>query len=347
MPLAAIPSPGTNAIEIGPLSLRAYGLMIALGVVAAVWLSRRRWAARGGDPEDISAIALWAVPAGLVGARIYHVVTDNQLYRGRWIEALYLWEGGLGIPGGIALGAAVGVWVGHRRGCRAAPLLDAVAPSLPLAQAIGRIGNWFNQELFGRPTDLPWGLEIDPSHRPDRFADQATFHPTFLYEGLWNLALCGLLIRLDRTRRLAPGALFPLYVGGYAIGRLWVEALRVDPANEILGLRLNTWVSGVLLLGAALAFVLIQRRWRRSAADGRTLAGGAAPYREGAGPWAGAVGHAAAVGAREGDAPAGGASGRGATGGGAAGGGAAGGGAEPGTDAGRPAGEGRRPEQGP
>jgi prolipoprotein diacylglyceryl transferase len=277
--LAAIPSPGTNAIEIGPLSLRAYGLMIALGVVAAVWLSRRRWAERGGDPEDISAIALWAVPAGLVGARIYHVVTDNQLYRGRWIEALYLWEGGLGIPGGIALGAAVGVWVGHRRGCRVAPLLDAVAPSLPLAQAIGRWGNWFNQELFGRPTDLPWALEIDPSHRPDRFADQATFHPTFLYESLWNLALCLVLVRIDRTRRLAPGSLFPLYVGGYAIGRLWVEALRVDPANEILGLRLNTWVSGALVLGAAAAFAWLQRRACRPA-------GGvaAAPYREGAGP---------------------------------------------------------------
>ncbi len=241
--LASIPSPSSGSISIGPLELRAYGLMIALGVMAAVWLSQRRWAERGGDPDDITAIAFWAVPAGLVGARLYHVATDWRNYQDRWIDVVKIWEGGLGVPGGMALGVVVGLWVARRRGIRVPVILDAATPALPLAQAIGRWGNWWNQELFGRPTDLPWGLEIDPSHRPDRYIDEATFHPTFLYESLWNLGLCLVLIRLDRSGRLRPGRLFPAYVLGYFTVRLGMELLRTDPASLVLGVRINIWTS--------------------------------------------------------------------------------------------------------
>jgi len=274
--VASIPSPSSNAIEIGPLDLRAYGLMIALGVLAGVWLAQRRWADRGGDPEDIVAIAVWAVPAGLVGARLYHVLTDWQRFEGRWLDAVKIWEGGLGIPGGIALGAAVGLLVARRRGIRLPPLLDAAAPALPLAQAIGRWGNWFNQELFGRPTDLPWGLEIDPVNRPDRYADSPTFHPTFLYESLWNLALVLVLLRVDRARRLRPGRLFALYVAGYSVGRLGTELLRSDPASLLLGVRVNVWMSlvGIVVGGW---FVVTGRRGPDEQIDDP-------PYEPGRGP---------------------------------------------------------------
>jgi len=253
--VASIPSPSSG--ELGPFT--AYGLMIALGVVAAVWLSSRRWEARGGDPEDISAIALWAVPAGLIGARIYHVATDWRNYQGRWDDVVKVWEGGLGIPGGMALGVAVGIYVAHRRHMRLTIALDAVTPALPLAQAIGRWGNWFNQELFGGPTTLPWGLRIDPEHRPAAYAASETFHPVFLYESLWNLALCGFLIWTDRKGWLKPGRLFPLYVLGYFVVRLGLELLRTDPASLILGVRVNVWTS---VLGIAVGgwFVWTGRR---------------------------------------------------------------------------------------
>ena len=250
--LASIPSPDSGAIHIGPLQLRAYGLMIALGVVAAVWLTGKRVADRGiGKAEDISAIALWAVPAGIIGARIYHVITDPQLFKGHWYRVVYIWEGGLGIWGGIALGVAVGLWVARRRGIPLLPLLDAAAPALALAQAIGRWGNYWNQELFGRPTTLPWGLEIDIQNRPDGYTQYSTFHPTFLYESLWNLALCGVLLLIDRRHRLRPGRLFVVYVGGYTLARFFIERVRIDTANKILGLRVNEWVSALIFLGAA------------------------------------------------------------------------------------------------
>lgn len=260
--LAAIPAPPGSSVGIGPFQLRAYGLMIAVGAIAAVAFSQRRWAARGGDPDDVAAVALWAVPAGLVGARIYHIVTDPELFRGRWLHVFAIWEGGLGIPGGIAAGVIVGAIVAHRRGLPVAALLDVAAPALPLAQAIGRWGNWFNQELFGKPTTLPWALHVDPSHRPAGYAQFATFHPTFLYEALWNLALVGVLLLVERRVRLRPGRLFALYVGGYALGRLWVEAMRIDHANRILGLRVNEWVSFVGL--AACVAVFLFDRWRPS-----------------------------------------------------------------------------------
>jgi prolipoprotein diacylglyceryl transferase len=251
--MAAIPSPSSNAIHLGPLQLRAYGLAIAVGAVTAVWVAQRRWAARGGDPADLSRLATWSILAGVLGARAYHVITDHQRFTGRWPHALAIWEGGLGIPGGLLAGVLTGVILARHRGLPAARLLDMVAPAIPIAQAIGRLGNWFNQELFGRPTDLPWALRIDPSHRPPGFEQFATYHPTFLYEALWNLALVGALLLYERrtSARHRPGHVFALYVGGYGLGRLWVEALRIDAANTIGGLRINIWVSLLAMAGAA------------------------------------------------------------------------------------------------
>ena len=270
--IASIPSPSRNAIELGPLSLRAYGVMIALGVVAAVWLSRRRWAARGGDPDQISRIVLWAVPAGVVGSRLYHVITDWKRFQSDgWLEALAIWKGGLGIPGGMAAGILAGLWMIRRQRMDRGNAIAAVVPALPLAQAIGRLGNWFNQELFGSPTDLPWGLEIDASHRPAQYLDAETFHPTFLYEALWNLLLCGLLLGLDRRRRAVPtlctdpgrlsrpGSLLAVYACGYGLGRLWIEAVRIDHASLIWGVRVNIWMSLALIAGSALYLVVTRR----------------------------------------------------------------------------------------
>lgn len=241
--IASIPSPGFSVLELGPLTIRMYGLCIAMGVIAAVVISSRRWEARGGNPDDIGTIALWAVPAGVIGARMYHVATDWKTYRGNWGQAFNITNGGLGIPGGVALGVIVGIIVVKKKGLPVRPLLDVVAPAIPVAQAIGRLGNWFNQELFGRPTTVPWALEIDPEHRPIGYEQYATFHATFLYEALWNLALAGTLVLIDRKKRLYPGELFALYVLGYSIGRFWVEELRIDHASLILGVRVNLWMS--------------------------------------------------------------------------------------------------------
>ena len=247
--LESLPSPPGNAVHIGPLQLRAYGLAIALGVLAAVWIAQRRWARRGGDPADISRLAVWSVLGGFIGARAYHIITDHQRFNGRWLHVFAVWEGGLGIPGGLAAGVLTGVFIARRRGLPVPQLLDVVAPAIPVAQAIGRLGNWFNQELFGRPTSLPWGLRISPDHRPPGFEHVATYHPTFLYEALWNLALAGFLVLYERRRPNArPGRLFALYVAGYALGRLWVEALRIDPASRIAGLRVNIWISIITLV---------------------------------------------------------------------------------------------------
>lgn len=260
MLIASIPPPPFS--ELGPIHL--YGLCIALGVIAAVTISSKRWEARGGDPEDIGTIAIWAVPAGVIGSRIYHVATDWKRYEDNWIDAFKITQGGLGIPGGIFFGVLVGLLVVRAKKWPVRPLLDVVAPAIPVAQAIGRLGNYFNQEVFGRPTDLPWGLEVDPEFRPTDYADSPTFHPTFLYEALWNLALAGLLVRLDRKRRLAPGQLFTLYVLGYAVGRLWVEMLRSDAASLILGVRINIWMSAIV---GVIALVVFARAWRSTAPD--------------------------------------------------------------------------------
>ena len=258
--LAALPSPPDNAISIGPLELRAYGLFIAIGAIVAVGIARRRWVASGGDGDAVGEVAVWAIPAGFVGARLYHVITDWHRFEDAPLDAFKVWEGGLGIPGAILLGALVGVAVARRNGYDVPLLMDAAAPAIPVAQAIGRLGNWFNQELFGRPTDLPWGLEIDRSRRPDGYESVETFHPTFLYEALWNLALAAFLILLGRRKVLRPGQLFVLYVGGYGVGRLWVEALRIDTATRLAGVRVNIWVSGITIVGAVLWFLWWQRR---------------------------------------------------------------------------------------
>ena len=263
--LGALPSPSTNSLSIGPLELRAYGLMIALGALTAVAWSRRRQAARGGDPEDMSTIALWAVPAGLVGSRLYHVATDWRSFQGRWEDVPALWQGGLGIPGGLMAGVAVGVLVAQRRGLSMAGTMDVMVPTIPVAQAIGRWGNWFNQEVFGRPTDLPWALEIDAAHRPLGYSGAATFHPTFLYEGLWNVALAVFLVRIERRGVLRPGYLVGLWVFGYGLGRLWVEALRVDQASLIVGVRVNIWMAlAAIVVGAVVTWT---GRATRSPAD--------------------------------------------------------------------------------
>ena len=229
--------------------------MIALGAVAATWLMGRRLESRKwGTRDDASSIAIWAVPAGVVGARLYHVVTDWERFDDRWLDALKIWKGGLGIYGGLLLGTVVGLWVARRRGLETGRLLTAVAPALPLAQAIGRWGNWFNQELFGRPTTLPWGLEIDAKHLPDGFELGTLFHPTFLYESLGCLLLVVILLQVDRRIALKPGRLFAVYVAGYALLRFFVERLRIDDAKSAGGLRLNQWVS-IVVFAAAVAFL--------------------------------------------------------------------------------------------
>ncbi|WP_372455665.1 prolipoprotein diacylglyceryl transferase [Sphaerisporangium fuscum] len=235
-----------------------------LGVIAAVWIGERRWRARGGEPGTITDLAVWAVPFGLVGGRLYHVITDWQLYfaenaPNRPIDALYIWHGGLGIWGAIALGA-VGVWIAcRRRGISLAAVADTVAPGIAVAQAIGRWGNYFNQELFGGPTDLPWGLEIDPG-RPGTIPGVSTYHPAFLYESLWDLALAGVLIWAGKRYGLRHARLFALYVAGYTLGRFWIEGMRVDPAHHILGLRLNQWTSLIIFVGALLYMWLTRNK---------------------------------------------------------------------------------------
>jgi len=261
----SIPSPEQGTWHLGPVPLRGYALAIILGIVAAVWLSERRWVARGGTAGDIQDLAIWAVPFGLVGGRLYHVATDSGRYFGDGnnpVTALYVWRGGLGVWGAIALGA-VGVVIGARlKGIKLLPVLDAIAPTVLVAQAIGRWGNWFNQELFGKPTDLPWALEIDPSHRPSGYLDQATFHPTFLYEFLWNLAAFAVVVWLDRRLRLGHGRVVALYVMAYTLGRGWIEMLRIDDVelSDVGGLRFNVWTSIVLFVAAAAYFAWSSRR---------------------------------------------------------------------------------------
>ncbi|GAA3606662.1 hypothetical protein GCM10022419_109400 [Nonomuraea rosea] len=266
MPLASIPSPSQGVWYLGFVPIRAYALCIVLGVIVAVWLSERRWRARGGEAGTIVDIAVPAVIFGLIGGRLYHVITDWQTYFGsRAIkepyQALFIWEGGLGIWGAIALGG-VGVWWSvRRRGISMSAVADTVAPGIAFAQAIGRWGNWFNQELYGGPTTLPWGLEIDVDHGGE---PGVLYHPTFLYESIWDLALGFVLLFAGRRFALHYGRLFALYVAGYTLGRFWIEGLRIDPvggvdhAVTLLGLRINQWTSIVLFLGA-LVYLYVTR----------------------------------------------------------------------------------------
>jgi prolipoprotein diacylglyceryl transferase len=264
MTLASFPSPPDGVWNLGPVPVRGYALCIIAGIALAIWLGERRWRARGGQPGDVIEIATWMVPFGILGGRIYHVVSSPQAYFGEDgdpVSALYIWEGGLGIWGAIALGG-VGAWIGcRRRGIPLPAFADALAPGIVLAQAVGRLGNYVNQELYGRATDLPWAVEIDRAYRPADMLDQATYHPTFLYELLWNVGVAGLVVWADRRFRLGHGRAFALYVAAYTVGRAWIEGLRIDPANEVLGLRLNEWTSLVVFLGAV-TYIVVSARLR-------------------------------------------------------------------------------------
>ena len=254
--LASIPSPSRGDFELGPIAIHAYGLMLLLAIAAAIWLTGIRWTRRGGDWDLVFRVAVWGVAAGIVGARAYHVATSyEEVPDPKWRGVFAVWEGGLGVWGGIALGTIVGAIVVRRSGASVFRFMDAVAPGLLLAQAIGRWGNWWNQELFGKPTDLRWALEIDEEHRPLEYLDSETFHPTFLYESLYCLALVGLLLFLDSRFRIRPPALFALYISLYTAGRFFEELIRVDPAHELAGLRLNAWVSIIVFVASTAFFV--------------------------------------------------------------------------------------------
>ncbi|WP_329010426.1 prolipoprotein diacylglyceryl transferase [Streptomyces sp. NBC_01601] len=259
MELAYIPSPSRGVLYLGPVPLRGYAFCIIIGVFVAVWLGNKRWVARGGRPGTVADIAVWAVPFGLVGGRLYHVITDYELYfsPGRdWVDAFKVWEGGLGIWGAIALGA-LGAWIGARRMGVALPAYaDAVAPGIAFAQAIGRWGNWFNQELYGHETHLPWALHITSS---EGGRVPGYYHPTFLYESLWCVGVGLLVIWADRRFKLGHGRTFALYVATYCAGRAWIEYMRVDDAHHILGVRLNVWTAVVVFLLAVTYLVLSAR----------------------------------------------------------------------------------------
>jgi prolipoprotein diacylglyceryl transferase len=258
--IAAIPSPSTNVLHLGPFTIHIYGLCYAVAVIVAVLIVRRRWEAQGGSSELVYDVALWGFPAGVIGGRLYYLVTTPGSSFDHWWGPFALWHGGLGIWGGIALGTLVGIWRIRRAGADVARFLDAAAPALLVAQAIGRVGNYFNQELFGRPTSLPWGIEIDPEHRPAGYADATTFHPTFAYEGLWNLLLAAALVWLGHHRRIRPPGLFALYVAGYCAFRIVDEALRVDPAAHVFGVRWNLLLACAGTVIGLAWFAYTQRR---------------------------------------------------------------------------------------
>ena len=260
MLIASIPSPSSGDIEVGPVELHAYGLMLLLGILAAVWLTGIRWTRRGGDWDLVLRVAMWGVAGGIVGARAYHVLTSWSEVPDEWWGPFAVWRGGLGVWGGIAGGVLAGAVVVKRSGNSVFEFMNAVAPGLLLAQAIGRWGNYFNQELFGEPTNRPWGLEIDPARRPAEFANSETFHPTFLYEFGWTLLGVIVLLLVDRRFRIKPPGLFALYVAWYTFGRTFEELIRIDPSHEYFGFRLNFWVSVALFLVAVGVFVWAQRR---------------------------------------------------------------------------------------
>jgi prolipoprotein diacylglyceryl transferase len=265
----SIPSPGSNVLHLGPVSVHLYGLMYVLAVLASVAIAARRWERAGGERSLVYQVALWGFPAGLIGGRLYFLATSWNEVPQHWWGPFALWKGGLGIWGGIAAGTLAGLLVLRRRGADIPRFLDAAAPALLVAQAIGRVGNWFNQELFGGPTSLPWGLEISPAHRPPGYAQYATFHPTFLYEIVWNLGLAAGLVWLGHHRRIRAPGLFALYVAGYSLGRIGEELLRVDPAHHLLGFRLNFFVAILLFVAGVIWFAHTQgwlRRARRPAA---------------------------------------------------------------------------------
>lgn len=269
---SGIPSPSTGVWYLGPIPLRAYGIVIAVGMIVGVWWTARRYRARGGDPDVLYDVAMWAIPIGIIGARLYHVVTSPEAYFGPggdpWLIP-QIWRGGLGIWGGVGAGALGAFLAVKRAGVRFGPIADSLAPALLVAQAIGRWGNWFNQELFGGPTTLPWGLQIDAAHLPAGYAPGTLFHPAFLYECLWNLAAAALIVWLDRRCRFAAGQVFGLYLMAYTLGRAWIEMLRIDDAHTLGGLRLNVWTSLLVFAVGAALFVIAGRLGRSSRVEAR------------------------------------------------------------------------------
>jgi prolipoprotein diacylglyceryl transferase len=262
---AYIPSPSISGFHLGPLDIHVYALMYLVGITVAVIMTRRRWRAAGGDPELVGEIALWGVPAGIIGGRIYFDITTPMDIPHVWYGVFAVWDGGLGIWGGVALATVVGVWRLRRHGVSVALFMDAVAPGLLVAQGIGRIGNYFNKELFGRPTSLPWGLEIPYQYRvsggiPAADLHFSTFQPTFLYELIFDFAWAGFLIWLGHHRRIRPPGLFALYVFGYSAYRIFEESMRIDSSVYILGLRLNMYIACILTVTGAVWFYRSQRR---------------------------------------------------------------------------------------
>jgi prolipoprotein diacylglyceryl transferase len=254
-----LPSPSSGVVELGPLSIHLYGLTLLVAILLCVWLTSYRWKRQGGDTDLVIRVTVWAVGFGVVGARLYHDATSwDQVPNPKWKGVFEVWKGGLGIWGGVLLGTIAGVLVVRRAGVSAAAFMDAVAPGLLLAQGVGRIGNWWNQELYGKPTSLPWGLKIDQLHQsglPGKYLNAKAYHPTFLYELLWDLAGVALLLWLDRRATLRPPALFALYIAYYCFGRFFEELLRIDPSHHLAGLRINAWVSIVLFAASAAFFV--------------------------------------------------------------------------------------------
>ena len=251
---ATIPSPSQSLLEIGPLTIHFYALCIILGVAVAIFLGNRRFVAAGGAPGVVGDVAVLAVPAGILGGRIYHVVTSPELYFGAgkdWKAVFYIWQGGLGIWGAISLGF-LGAWIAFRRNPKRSQsfslFVDALAPALLIAQAIGRWGNWFNKELFGGALDAPWALEIPARFRPIGYTNQETFHPVFLYESLWCILIAIILMTFVTRFHLRPGSIFALYVALYSFGRGFIEMLRIDDSNLIFGMRLNVWTSLTLFI---------------------------------------------------------------------------------------------------
>ena len=253
--IASIPSPSTSTVNVGSVAIHLYGLMLLLAIAAAVALIGYRWRRLGGDWDLVLRVAVWGVAAGIVGARAYHVITSWNEVPNQWWGIFAVWKGGLGVWGGILVGCLVGAYVVKRAGVSVLLFMDVAAPGLLLAQGIGRWGNYFNQELFGKPTSLPWGLKIDPAHRPLQYATDSTFQPTFLYEFIWDLLMVGVLIWVGKRFRIKPPGLFALYVAVYTVFRMYEETLRVDPSHYFLGQRLNFWVSLVLFVVSAAFFI--------------------------------------------------------------------------------------------
>lgn len=257
MILASIPSPPVNVIEVGPLDIHFYGILIGIGVVIAMIITERRYLRFGGHPKDVEKAAFWAVVIGFLGARLAYVSTHLTRFEGRWLHIFAIWEGGLALFGGLTGGAVAAIWVMRRRNGDFPAFADAVAIGLPAAQAVGRWGNYFNQELFGTPSDLPWAVEIDPAHRPDAYPDAETFHPTFLYESILNLMLAGFIYWVGRRYPSMRGRLIGVYFVGYGAIRFGLELIRTDTTFRFLGLSRNGWVSiGVMIIG----IIVLRRR---------------------------------------------------------------------------------------